>query len=241
MKKNRNLRAVLFILVFGLILTVAPATLYADTQYVSDKLIITMRRGAGSDYMITKTLKSGEALEILKEKDKYYKVKTAGGETGWVLKQYITPDTPKSIIISGLNRKIKNLKASIEKLKSEKNTIKSDLTKEQGLHKDDATKLEKSLNKANDQIYRTNKKLKEVTKKYNILVKDSDNVVRIVGERDMFGKENKRLTSEVRTLKEKNKSLSNRSIVYWFLAGGGVLLLGWLIGQISKKRRTGFH
>ena len=241
MKKNRDLRTVLFIIVFGLIIIVAPATLYADTQYVSDKLIITMRRGAGSDYMIIKTLKSGEALEILKEKDKYYKVKTSGGETGWVLKQYITPDTPKPIIVAGLSRKLKSLNATIEKLKNEKSTIKSDLTKEQGLHKKDATKLEKNLNKANDQIFRSNKKLKEVTRKYDILVKDSDNVVRIVGERDMFRKENKRLTSEVSTLKENNKSLSNRNIVFWFVAGGGVLLIGWLIGQISKKRKSGFH
>lgn len=241
MKKNRYLQAVLFILVFGLIHIVSPATLYAETQYVSDKLIITMRRGAGSEYMIIRTLKTGEALEILKKDDKYYKVKTSKDEKGWVLKQYITPDIPKSIIIVRLNRKIESLKASIEKLKSEKSSIKSTLTKEQGLHKDDSTKLERSLNKANDQIYRTNKKLKELKKKFDILTKDSTDVVRIVGERDLFRKENKRLTGEVKTLKEKNKSLTNKYIVYWFLAGGGVLLAGWLIGQISKKRRSGFH
>ncbi|MBE9532435.1 MAG: TIGR04211 family SH3 domain-containing protein [Proteobacteria bacterium] len=240
--KNKTLyRPILCALAFALILISLPATLYAETQYVSDKLVITMRRGAGNDYMIIRTLKSGEALEIIKEKDKYYKVKSKGGEEGWVLKQYITPDTPKSITIARLNRKITRLNASIAKLKEEKGLIQSSLVSEQGSHKTDSKKLERSLNKANDQIYRTNKKLKEITNKYKALVKDSSDIVKTVSERDKLRKDFKNITTEMSAIKDKNKSLSNRNIVIWFLAGGFVLLIGWIIGQISKKKRSGFH
>ena len=214
------------------------AVVYADTQYVSDKLVITMRRGAGSDYMIIKTLKSGESLEILKEKDKYYKVKSSDGEEGWVLKQYLTPDTPKSVIIARLNRKIERLNASIAKLNKEKGDIKSTLTSEQGSHKDDTKKLERNLNKANDQIYRINKKLKEITNKYNALVKDSSDIVKTVDERDRLRRDYKNLNTEMVGLKEKNKSLSNRNIVFWFLAGGFVLLIGWIM-PVRSRRRNG--
>lgn len=241
MKIKPDFRPVLYILVFALLLIAAPATLYADTRYVSDKLIITMRRGAGSDYMIIKTLKSGTSLEILKEKDKYYKVKTIGGEEGWVLKQYITPDTPKPVIIAKLTRKIQSLNASIAKLNKEKSAIKNELTSEQGTHKTDSKKLERNLNKANDQIFRINKKLKEITNEYKALVKDSGDVVKTVNERNKLRVDFKNLNAEMVSIKEKNKNLSNRNIVFWFLAGGLVLLVGWIAGQITKKKRSGFH
>lgn len=241
MKKKRNFIPALFILVFALLLISAPATLYAATQYVSDKLVITLRRGAGNEYMIIKTLKSGEPLEILKETDKYYKVRISDNETGWVRKQYITPDTPKPVIIAGLTKKIERLNASIAKLNKEMSAIKNELANEQGLHIGDSKKLQRNLNKANDQIYRTNKKLKEITNKYTSLVKDSGDVVKTIDERNRLRKDFKNLNTEMIELKETNKSLTNRNIVYWFLAGGLVLLIGWIMGQITKKRRRGLH
>lgn len=241
MKKEKAFRPALSIAVFALLLITTPATLYAATQYVSDKLIITLRRGAGGEYMIIRTLKSGEPLEILKEKDKYYKVKSANNETGWVLKQYITPDTPKPVIITGLKRKIKNLNSSIAKLNKELSSIKSELKNEQGLHVGDSKKLVGKLNKANDQIYRINKKLKSITNKYNMLVKDSGDVVKTIDERDRLRRDFKSLNTEMIELRDKNKNLTNRNIVYWFVAGGFVLLVGWLMGQITKKRRSGLH
>ena len=239
--KKPIFRPILFTLLFGLTLLSAPAVLFAENLYVSDKLVITMRRGAGSDYMIVKSLKSGQALEFIKEKDRYYKVKSSDGEIGWVLKQYITTDTPKPVIIAALNRKIARLNESINKLIKEKGTIEGSLVSEQGAHKEDSKKLERNLNKANDQIYIINKKLREITRKYDALVKDSGNVVKTVSERDKLRVDFKNISTEMTALKEDNKSLSNRNIVFWFIAGGFVLLVGWIIGQISKKKRSGFH
>lgn len=239
--KNSIFRPILFTLLFGLTLFFAPAVSYAENLFVSDKLIITMRRGAGSDYMIVKSLKSGEPLELLKEKESYYKVKSSDGEVGWVLKQYITTDTPKPVIIAALNRKIARLNNSINKLNKEKGLIESSLVSEQGAHKKDSKKLERNLNKANDQIYIINKKLREITRKYNALVKDSSNIVKTINERDKLRVDFKNISTEMIALKEENKSLSNRNIVIWFVAGGFVLLIGWIIGQISKKKRSGFQ
>ncbi|MEE9542546.1 MAG: TIGR04211 family SH3 domain-containing protein [Thermodesulfobacteriota bacterium] len=229
---------ILSLLGFCLILLAVPATLYADTRYVSDKLIITMRRGAGNEFMIVKTLTTGTPLKILKEKEKYLKVSTTDGTEGWVLKQYITTDIPKTAVINSLQREIEKLKVNIKRLVSERNTVKKKFGEEQGLRQGDAKTQERKLNKANNQIYSLNKKLKETTNKYKALVKNSGGVIKITNERDRLNKENQRLNGENRELTGKNKSLTKKNTFYWFLAGAGVLFLGWVVGQFSKRKRT---
>ena len=238
MKEDIIKRALLSLVIFCFIIISTPANLYAETRYVSDQLIITMRRGAGSDYMIVKTLKTGTPVEVLKEKDNYLKVTTTNGTEGWVLKQYITTEIPKLAVIGSLNREIKKLKASISKLVKERNAARKNLGEDQALRKDDAKGAERKLNKANNQIYSLNKKLKETTNKYKALVKNSGEVIKITNERDSINKINATLISENRVLTKANESLSKRNIFYWFLAGAGVLFCGWIIGQFSKRKRT---
>ena len=45
------------------------------------------------------------------------------------------------------------------------------------------------------------------------------------------------LESQDETLKKENQRLSKTETLKWFLAGGGVLLVGWIIGMISRKSR----
>ena len=57
----RILPCVLLLLTFCL--PALPA--FADTRYVVDELIITMRLGKGTGYKILKSLKTGTAVEVL--------------------------------------------------------------------------------------------------------------------------------------------------------------------------------
>ena len=45
------------------------------------------------------------------------------------------------------------------------------------------------------------------------------------------------LESQVGTLQKENQRLGKTETLKWFLAGGGVFFLGWLIGMISRKSR----
>ena len=51
----------------------------AETQYVSDQLVITLREGQGNEYKIIKMLKTGTPLEIIEESELYLKVRTESG------------------------------------------------------------------------------------------------------------------------------------------------------------------
>lgn len=237
MNKIRSNKPLLFLLFFSFIFIVLSVSVYADTQYVSDKLIITMRRGMGDEYKIIKTLKTGTPVEVLEETGLYYKVKTEDGEEGWSLKRYITTEIPKTIIISGLKEDIEKLKNSIEKINGERSAVKKDFESAKNVHKGIVEKLEASLKEKKDKIISANKKLREIINRYNNLVEDSGDVVRIVGERDMLNEENARLGADRNDLLQENERLLYRNSIYWFLAGGGVFFIGWIVGKVSRKKK----
>jgi SH3 domain protein len=123
----RHLRSITLTSLF-FIFTLSALTADAKTQYVSDELLITLREGKGNEYKIIKTLRTGTPLEILEETEHYLKVHTEEGLEGWVLKQYITSETPKAKIISGLRQEIDRLKTEskdVIKLLNERDNLKT--------------------------------------------------------------------------------------------------------------------
>ncbi len=73
---------------------------------------------------------------------------------------------------------------------------------------------------------------------YSTLLAQSENVVAIAEERDQLLKDKSKLTSEVTSLRNQNEELSDTRMIKWLLAGGGLLLVGWIIGKIYRKKRT---
>jgi SH3 domain protein len=74
-------------------------------------LILTLRQGPGPTHQVLKTLESNTPLTILEEENNYFKVQLSSGETGWVDKQFVMFDTPKTLIIENLEQE----KAALEK------------------------------------------------------------------------------------------------------------------------------
>ncbi|MEN8686217.1 MAG: TIGR04211 family SH3 domain-containing protein, partial [Desulfuromonadales bacterium] len=106
------------ILIFMLtLLMLSSGQAIADKQYVSDELIITLRRGEGDEYKILKMLKTGTPLEILQEgKADYVFVRTPNGTEGWVKKQYLTNETPKPTVIAHLEKERDQLREQVNQL-----------------------------------------------------------------------------------------------------------------------------
>ena len=250
MKILKGHRSKAALLILALILVAAPLSVRADTQYVSDKLIITMRSGAGGDYKIIKTLDTGTPVEVLEETDKYLKVRTKDAKEGWVLKQYITAELPKATVISGLKREIERSKARlkgeiekskarIRKLSMEMDGLKGSLKSEKGLRRKDVRALEMGVGEYKDKISETTLELQELKGKHTKLVEDSADIVKVVDELDVLKEKFALIAAENDELKQENKRLLIRTMIYWFLAGGGVFFVGWIIGQISKRRKSG--
>jgi SH3 domain protein len=228
------------LIVFSLMLfpfTVSVGVVYAETQYVSDTLIITMREGKGNEYKIIETLKTGTPLEIIEKSEHYMKVRTEKGIEGWVLRQYLTRQTPKPVIIANqkkkihqLNTKIEQYKKDNESLQDELKTAKSDLNKKIG-------NLKQNLSASKGKAEQTARELKEITENYNALFKESKDVINLVKERDRLKESNSNLQTKNEQLQEENEDLKNSQMIWWFAAGGAVFFVGWIVGKISRQKR----
>jgi len=205
----------------------------AVTRYVSDQLVITLRQGKGTDYKILKTLKTGTPVQVLEDGDTYLKVRTADGTEGYVLTQYISNDPPKALLVNELKRD------NIE-LKNTKDNLQSQLEEAQAKYVREFSQLNKKAAAVSQDLQQAQEREAVITEKYNTLVTESENIVQTTKERDELRKANTKLQAEVKELRAENKKISDSRMIKWFLAGGGVFLLGWLIGKISRKRRSRF-
>ena len=230
-----------FSIIFALIIitsNVIVPSAEADTRYVGDQLVITLRLGKSTNHKILKTLKTGTPMEVLEEGQSYLKVRTSDGIEGYVLRQYISSNPPKTQRIdelkienSGLQKKISELQKTKISLEKQLNGIQekyarefSDLTTKSA---DYEQNLEQSLN--NERI---------ITEKYNTLMAQAENVIKIAKERDQLLQKNKKLATGIKELRNKNEKAANSRMIKWFLAGGGVFFFGWIIGKISRKKRS---
>jgi SH3 domain protein len=219
-------------------LIAAPAQ--AETRYVGDQLIITLRQGTSTKHKILKTLETGTPVEVIEEDSSYYKVRTSDGTEGYVLRQYISSNPPKSLRIDELEIENSALKKKNKDLQKSKSDLEMQLKNIQGKYESEfssitaeSTEIEQNLDQAvnNERI---------ITEKYNTLVAQSENVVEIARERDQLLQKNKKLTASVKELQKKNEKFADSKMIKWFLAGGGVFFFGWMIGKISRKKRSRF-
>ena len=228
------------LIIFSLMLflfTVSVGIVCAEIQYVSDQLIITMRDGQGNEYKIIKMLKAGTPLEIIEESEQYLKVRTESGSEGWVLKQYVTSETPKHEIIADLKKKIDRLNIKIEQYKKDKESLQDELKTAKSDHNNKIRDLQQNVSASKGKEEQTSRDLKEITEKYLTLLKDSKDVVLLVKERDNIKASNSELQTKTEQLQKENDELKRAQMIWWFVAGGGVFFVGWIVGKVSRQKR----
>ncbi|NOX32281.1 MAG: TIGR04211 family SH3 domain-containing protein [Deltaproteobacteria bacterium] len=223
---------------FVMTICLFPTLSYARTGYVSDMLLLTFRQGPGNSYAVTKTLKSNTPVSILDEKNGFYKVELESKKIGWVDKKFIIFELPKSFIINKLKQENKTLENKILKSESTTQALKGKIASLESEYSKKINSLDASLKKALDEKAELNKLLSGALEKYNTLIEQSKNIRQIVQKNKMLRKTNEILSKDLEIFKGKNKTLFKTGMIKWFLAGVGVLLLGWIIGQsVSLKRR----
>ena len=213
-------------------------TAAAETRYVSDQLVITMRQGKTNQHKILRTLKTGTPLEILEEDESYLKVRTTDGLEGYVLNQYISTDSPKQGIIKRLEGENNELKREIGRFKKSNNELNAKIATLQKNHAQELLELTNRSTLIEESLEKIKQEQAVTDENYSILRDQSENVIAISEERDQLLKDKSRLASEVTSLRNQNEKLSDTRMIKWFLAGGGVLLFGWIIGKVSRKKRT---
>jgi len=231
-----GLKLIIFSLIlfpFALLVEIA----CAETEYVSDQLTITLREGQGNEYKIIKMLKTGTPLEILEESEQYLKVRTENGSEGWVLKRYVSKETPKLNIIADMEKEIDRLNTRIEQYKENEKSLQDELKKTRSDHAGKIKELQNTVSAISTNAGQTSRDLEGITKKYNDLLKNSKDVVHLVQERDNIKASNEELQTKTERLVQENDELKRSQMIWWFAAGGGVFFVGWIVGKISRQKK----
>jgi SH3 domain protein len=71
------------------------------------------------------------------------------------------------------------------------------------------------------------------------LEKNAKNVVEITADRDQLRASNEELSSKLDRIGEEKLVLQKSKSIQWFLAGAGVLFVGWIIGK--PRRRSSLY
>ena len=213
MKSNLIFLFLLLIIPVGFVVAA-----HADTQYVSDMLVLTIRDNPDIDANILGYLKTADPVEVLETGNRFMRIRTKEGLEGWVQKNFISTGKPKSIIIKEMKNEISQLKAKIGEFENNRD---ADLNEIRASSQDDKLKIE------------------QLTVKYNNLLKESKTkIAALTGERDKLKAINAELNIEVDNLSQDLNSNPKTKRTQFFLAGAGVLLLGFFLGLSSKRKKS---
>jgi SH3 domain protein len=207
------------------LLMALPLAVSAETRYVSDHLLITLRTGKGNAYQVIKTLPSGTRLELLDDDGEYSHVRTEDGTEGWARNQYLidTPIAQDKLAtaeqkLEKLQQTRKELQQQIKVLKSDKGTVE----KERDTLAADLARIQKEL---------------------DMLQKVAAQPIQTAKQNEKLKKQVETLQQESTSLTEENRRLADSSQRDWFLTGAGVLggglVLGLLLPLLRPRRKTG--
>jgi len=211
--KNIFILAVCFLVLAG--------NAVAETLYVSDTLEITMRSGKGTNFGITRMLRSGTPLEVLAtdKKSGYTKVRTKSGKEGWVLSRFLMNGQAARDRLATAEKNLAELELENRKL----TTAMTALTEEK-------SGLENNLQELEGQSRGVSQELSEIRRTASsALAIDSEN-------KDLKGRMVS-LERQLQTVQQENETLKDRTARDWFMVGAAVVLLGIIVGLIIPKIR----
>ncbi|HID98118.1 MAG TPA: TIGR04211 family SH3 domain-containing protein [Thermodesulfobacteriaceae bacterium] len=195
------------------------ATVFAQTLYVKPSSEVPVRTGQGTGYKIIAVLQDGVRVDVVEEDGAWVKIRTVSGREGWMLRRYLSSDLPLKKVVASL----KMQKAQIEKRGAE---------------------IYQKLNDVSASYARSQKELNacieerdKIRESFQALQEDATNVVHIKKALADTVKELEQMRKRQAAIEQENKYLKKNNAVKWFLAGGGVLIVGWIIGLMTGRSR----
>lgn len=200
----------------------ATGPLYAaDTRYITDEFEVTMRSGTSTSNSIVRMLQSGEAVTIVEEDlaTQYSLVETATGKQGYVLTRFLMPIPSARERLVGLEARFERQKTRLDEQSSEIAELKQSLSKE----KSDNSALTTTLRASE-------RELSEVRTAAQDTLSILDQNKRLQTVVDQLRQEKTGLTETVAELTDSTR-------LDWFLRGGAVCLIAFVIGILVTRIR----
>lgn len=223
---GKTILAIFFMVAF--LMTASNGSVYADTRYVTDQLVISVRDGHNPSDIVLGYIKTATPVDVIEEIGDYSRIKTEDGLEGWVLTKYIVSEKPKALIIE-------DLKSEIQKLNEKADSKKLLETKK--MYEEKIGELEQEVNINQRFTAKAKSDLIQLDNKYKNLLAHSQNKEELIRESEQLKKLNTHLNTEIKSLKQQHKVPLKSKGLQSFVAGAGVLLLGYLLGASAKKKK----
>lgn len=232
---GKTILVILFIVAFTVSASIN--SVFADTRYVSDRLIISVRDGQNQNAAVLGYIETAAPVDILEEKEDILRIRTEDGIEGWVLSQYIVPEKPKVLIIENLKNEVTVLKNEVETFKNKQDSASNTLSKTKTMYHENIEELKEEVNINQKFAAKAKSDFIQLNIKYTNLLKNSKNTEELIGEVEKLKKLNAELNTEVKSLRKDRKNPLKSNRIQSFIAGAGVLLFGFILGGSVKKRK----
>ncbi len=220
--RQSTIFSITIVLIFLLFCTGSLAA--GQTRYISDRLKIYVRAGAGTQFKLLAPLTTGTKVVLLGEKQDGWVMIGYGKERqGWLQERFLSKLEPADKRLARANARIEQLEVNTKaKLAS-------------------LTETNKEYRKGNTGLLREVKelrqKLQKIEREYNTLLQESAEFLTLQKEhQDLLKESRERQTREADILTE-CELLKTAYRIKWFIAGGGVLLIGFFIGILLQAFR----
>jgi SH3 domain protein len=158
-------------------------------------------------------------MEVIKFGDEWSQVQLPDGKEGWVLSRYLTPDETKGIKLERMETMHKNLMLQAAELLEENNRLKTE-------NKRLSSELEASQ-----------KQLTQTQTDFEALKAEDAEFLTLKANYNRTASQLAEQTAKAKQLEKQLSSLVMNTYIKWFLAGSGVLIIGFLIGFSTKRQR----
>lgn len=226
-----------FLLIFAIILTITIKSVLADTRYVSDELIISVRDGQNQDDNVLGYIRTGTAVDVFEEKGRYLRIKTEDGLEGWVQTQYIISEKPNGRIIEDLRNEINDLNKKVGFSKNGQGSLSDKLLVTKQIYEVRIRELEQEVNINQKNTAKAKSELIELNKKYKKLLRNSENTDELIRKLKKSKKLDSKLKTEINNLKKDSQNPLKSSIIQPFFAGAGVFIVGFILGGLARRMK----
>lgn len=235
MVPGKTILAIFFMVAF--LMTASNGSVYADTRYVTDQLVISVRDGQNPSDIVLGYIKTATPVDVIEEIGDYSRIKTEGGLEGWVLTKYIVSEKPKALIIEDLKNEIQKLNEKFESSIDKKGADSKKLLETKKMYEEKIGELEQEVNINQRFTAKAKSDLIQLDNKYKNLLTHSQKTEELIREAEQLKRLNTHLNTEIKSLKQQNKIPLKSKGLQSFVAGAGVLLLGYLLGASAKKKK----
>ncbi len=203
----------------GLCLLAVAGGAWSQTVYVSDVVRVAVRSGPGSEHKSLAVTESGQQLEMLKPGEEWSLVRLPNGTEGYILSRFLTEGPPGRYQLLRLEEKIKALTTQAAAMVEENTRLTAEKEKLSAAAADGRQALD------------------TLRAEFERFRNETADAAALKARADALADELEQKTRQIAELSTQAENVFPVTTLYWFLAGAGVLLAGFLVGYSVRRQR----